>query len=161
MNKLQLVAAMVLISVSTSPVIAQGAGSRLPAGVDQKTDQAARNYVTVNAAGQVVVLDRATGLSRSLTAVEAQRLAQGLSQLINQSTEGLVQVQRADGSVSMDLEGRFQNVVVAKREDDGSITQGCVDNIQAAAAFFEIDESLFDASKSATSQSPSNPLDVR
>jgi type IV secretory pathway VirD2 relaxase len=64
--------------------------------------------------------------------------------MVNQSTEGLVQVQHADGSVSMDLEGRFQNVAVARVNKDGSVTQSCVDNPQAAGAFFGIDPKLIE-----------------
>jgi hypothetical protein len=44
--------------------------------------------------------------------------------------------------VEMDLQGRFQNVLLAKKESDGTISQSCVDNVDAAAAFFEIDPVL-------------------
>jgi hypothetical protein len=119
-----------------------------------------RNYVTANSAGMVVVIDRTTGATRALTAEEAQQLAVGIEQLLNQSTDGLVQVHRADGSVSMDLQGRFQNVMLAKKEDDGSISQACVDNDLDAAAFFEIDPDLLDAAKRSVSQA-GTPLDIR
>jgi hypothetical protein len=118
------------------------------------TNQTHRNYVTSNAAGQTVVLDRQTGQSRPLTADEAQKLADGIKQLINQSTEGLVQVHRANGSVSMNLQGRFQNVLLAKKEDDGTITQACVDNVENAAAFFEIDPALVGAAVRAAKSQP-------
>jgi hypothetical protein len=74
-----------------------------------------------------------------LSPEEAQRVADGLRPLVSQSTDGLVQVRRPDGAVSMDLQGRFQNVTVAKKESDGTVTQGCVDNPNSAAAFFELD----------------------
>lgn len=77
-----------------------------------------------------------------LTPEEAQTMAEGLKPLINDSTEGLVQVQRPDGSVYMDLQGRFQNVTVAKIETNGSVSQSCVNNLDAAAAFFGIDRQL-------------------
>jgi hypothetical protein len=70
---------------------------------------------------------------------EAQRVADGIKPLVSQSTDGLVQVRRPDGAVSMDLQGRFQNVLLAKKEGDGTVTQGCVDNPNSAAAFFELD----------------------
>ena len=79
---------------------------------------------------------------RPLTQEEAQKVAQGIKQLVNKSTDGLVSVQHADGSVSIDLQGRFQNVAVAKKNADGSITQACVDTPEAAAKFFEIDPRL-------------------
>jgi hypothetical protein len=44
----------------------------------------------------------------------------------------------------MDLEDRFQNVTVARVNKDGSVSQSCVDNPQAAGAFFGIDPKLMD-----------------
>lgn len=79
---------------------------------------------------------------RPLTQEEAQRLGEGLKNLVNQDTEGLKQVRHADGSVSIDLEGRFQSVTVARRNEDGKVVQSCVDNRQAAAEFFGIDPQL-------------------
>jgi hypothetical protein len=83
-----------------------------------------------------------TAQIKPLTQEEAQRLAEGLKKLVNQSTDGLQQVRHADGSVSMDLEGRFQSVAVAKRDENGNVVQSCVDNREAAAAFFGIDPQL-------------------
>ena len=82
------------------------------------------------------------GQVKPLTQEEAQKLAEGLKQLINQSTDGLAAVQHPDGSVSIDLDGRFQNVTVAKKNSDGTVTQGCVDNRGAAAEFFGLDPRL-------------------
>jgi len=107
-----------------------------------ETSNRSRHYVTSNEAGQTIVLDRQTGQTRPLTQEEARTLAEGIKQLVNQSTEGLVQIHHANGMVSMDLQGRFQNVLLAKREADGTISQSCVDNVDAAAAFFEIDPAL-------------------
>ncbi|MEP6484013.1 MAG: hypothetical protein ABJB01_06155 [Rudaea sp.] len=118
-----------------------------------------RNYVTTNSKG-LVVLDRITGDTRALTAEEAQHLAEGIKELLSQSTDGLVQVHHTDGSVSMDLQGRFQSVMLAKTEDDGTISQACVDNEMDAAAFFEIDPDLLDAAQRAVSQT-TPPLDIR
>ena len=81
---------------------------------------------------------RAQGSQQKPTAEEAKILAAGLKPLVNNSFEGLTAQKRADGSVQVNLEGRFQNVVVAKREDDGSLSQSCVNNPEAAAAFFNL-----------------------
>lgn len=81
---------------------------------------------------------------RALTQEEAQQLAEGIKALVNQSTDGLKQVKHADGSVSMDLEDRFQNVALAKKTADGNVAQSCVDNPEAAAAFLGIDRELID-----------------
>lgn len=101
-----------------------------------------RNYVTANAAGQPVVLDRQTGETRPLTRQEAETLAQGIKQLVNTTTDGLVEVRHANGGVSMDLHGHFQNVSLAKKEADGTVTQSCVNDLESAADFFEIDPAL-------------------
>lgn len=90
-----------------------------------------------------------TSLARPLTPEEAWKVANGIKPLLNQSTEGLVQVQHADGSVSMNLQGRFQNVTVAKKEANGTVSQSCVDNADSAAAFFGINPQLIDPAKTA------------
>lgn len=100
------------------------------------------NYVTANAFGQPVVANRQTGEFRPLTQDESARLAEGLKQMINQTADGLVAVKQDDGTISMDLQGHFQNVMLAKRDADGTVSEECVDNLQAAADFFEIDPKL-------------------
>ena len=102
------------------------------------------DLVTVKVAGQDVQVNSQTGQIKALTPEEAQKLAAGLKQMVNQSTEGLVQVQHGDGSVSMDLEGRFQNVTVARVNKDGSVSRSCVDNARSAGAFFGIDPKLIE-----------------
>jgi hypothetical protein len=115
-----------------------------------------KHYVTTNAAGQPVVLDRQTGESRPLTPQEAQTLAQGIKQLINTSTDGLVQVRHANGMVSMDLQGHFQNVSLAKKEADGTVTQSCVNDLESAADFFEIDPALLGVAAPVSKADPSS-----
>lgn len=112
-------------------------------------------YITRYVGGQSVQIDPQTGQVRPLTPEEAKKLAQSLKELANQSTEGLQQVQHADGSVSMDLQGRFQNVAIAKRNEDGNVSQACVDNPQAGAAFFGIDPKLVGGTTKAGSAPPS------
>jgi len=102
-----------------------------------------------------------TGQIRPLTQEEAQKLAAALKELANQSTDGLKSVHHPDGSVSMDLQGHFQNVALARKNDDGSVTQACVDNPEAGAAFFGIDPQLVGVTKKAAaattpSTSPAN-----
>jgi hypothetical protein len=116
---------------------------------DQKSNSvsansANRSYVTRNVAGQDVHVDSQTGEIQELTPEEKQKIAYGLRQMINDSDEGLKQVPHADGSVSMDLQGHFQNVAVARVNKDGSVSQSCVNNTRAAGAFFGIDHKLID-----------------
>ena len=121
-----------------------------PAAI-QSTPKATRGhtYVTRRVAGQDIQVDVQTGDIKPLTPQEAQQLANGLAPMLDNSTDGLVQVHHADGSVSMDLQGRFQNVAVAKVNTDGVIEQGCVDNPRAAAKFFGIDPKLIENASTA------------
>ena len=120
-----------------------------------------KNYIRVNVAGQDVQIDSQTGDIQRLTPQEAEKLAAGLKPMLNQSTEGLVEVQQPDGSVSVDLQGRFQNVTVARVNTDGSVSQSCVDNPRAAGAFFGIDPKLIEnapkAPKTKISPNQSSP----
>ena len=86
-------------------------------------ENSGKKYVTVKVAGREVQVDPQTGQIKPLTPEEAKRLADGLKVMLNNSTEGLVEVHHADGSVSMDLQGRFQHVMVARTEADGTLTQ--------------------------------------
>jgi hypothetical protein len=85
---------------------------------------------------------RQTAQIKPLTQEEAEKLAAALKVLANQSAEGLASVRHPDGSVSMDLQGHFQNVVIARKDEDGNVSQSCVDNPAAGAAFFGIDPAL-------------------
>jgi hypothetical protein len=118
------------------------------------------NFMTVKVAGQDVQVDPQTGKMKELTPEEAQKMAAGLKKMINQSSEGLVQVQHADGTVSMDMEGRFQNVAVARINKDGSISESCVDNPKAAGEFFGIDPKLIENQPSG-SDSGNRPVQSR
>lgn len=95
-----------------------------------------------------------TAQVRPLTQEEAQKLAAALKAMANQNTDGLRSVQHSDGSVSMDLEGRFQNVAIAKRNEDGTVAQSCVDNPAAGAAFFGLDPALVGLESKAGSRAP-------
>ena len=103
---------------------------------------AGKKYTTVRVAGQDLQVDPQTGKLKPLTPEEARQLAEGLKGMLNKSTEGLVPEHHADGSTALDLQGRFQNVTVARVNEVGTVSQSCVDNPQAAAKFFGIDPKL-------------------
>jgi len=108
--------------------------------------------------GPSMPLNQQTGQIRPLTQGEAQRLADGLKQLANQSTDGLPSVRHADGSASMDLQGRFQNVAVAKLDEGGNLTQSCIDNPEAGAAFFGIDPQMVGIKETSAPSKTNNEL---
>src|ERR1700755_410534 len=111
-------AAPLLLVGAVSAVSMQGEPAVLKTQVkgrksDVSNQSGNRHYVTTNAAGQPVVQDRQTGETRGLPPQEEVALAEGLKQLINNTTDGLVQVRHSNGGgVSMDLQGHFQNVSV-------------------------------------------------
>jgi hypothetical protein len=103
-----------------------------------------RTFITRRVGNQDLQIDTQSGEVKPLTAEEAQKLANGLAPMLDDSADGLVSVKHADGSVSMDLQGRFQHVTVARVTPEGTLEQSCVDNPRAAAKFFRIDPKLIE-----------------
>lgn len=146
-----IIAAIALVSIAAITVISRQSASGKHAEVPQKlttetTNTAGRKYTKVKVGNQEVFVDSQTGQIKPLTPQEAQELAQSLKGMLNKSSEGLQEVQNADGSVSIDLQDRFQNVVVARENEDGTLSTSCVDNPRAAANFFGIDRKLLESS---------------
>jgi len=149
---------VIAIAIVTA-VLALGAMAAVSLRTSQAKDTTARqtngdthaNLRTNNQPAPFVVQ---TGQVRPLTQAEAQKLADGIKELVNQSTDGLKAVRHDDGSVSMDLEGRFQSLALAKRDEDGKLIMSCVDNRQSAAAFFGIDPQLVGVQGSAAKTAP-------
>ena len=107
--------------------------SNAPAQVADNSSQAAGNFVTVEVGGKKLRVNAQTLQQGPLTQEQSQQIVDALKG--NKSTDGLVEVQHPDGSASVDLQGRFKNVVLAKKNDDGSISTACVDSPEAASAF--------------------------
>jgi hypothetical protein len=124
--------ASVLLVLGTVTVIARYE-SRKPAINSSAPTE--KNFVTVEVGGKKLRVNAATLQQGPLTQDQSQQIADALQN--NKSTEGLVQVQHADGTIEMDLQGRFQNVMLAKKNDDGSVSEACVDTPEAANAFLQ------------------------
>ena len=136
-----------VVAVVATVILAIGAISvlsRQRSEADKRSPKTAATPVNPKLAQQDIHLDGQTDQAQQLTDAEAEKLASGLKELVNQSTDGLTETQHADGSVSVNLEDRFQSVTVARVNKDGSISQSCVDNPKAAGAFFGIDPKLID-----------------
>jgi hypothetical protein len=138
-------AAAILVAVAAITVVSKqlvsSKASALPVAKAAPTETG-KKYVTVKVAGREVQVDPQTGQIKPLSPEEAKQMADGLKTLLNKSTEGLVPVKNPDGSVSVDLQGRFQNVAVARVNEDGTLEQSCIDEPQQAAQFFGIDPKL-------------------
>lgn len=103
-----------------------------------------RTFVTRRVSNQDTHVNPQSGDVKPPTPQEAEKLANGLAPMLDTSTDGLVQVKHADGSVSMDLQGRFKNVTLARMNADGTVEQSCVNNPKAAAKFLRIDRKLIE-----------------
>ena len=91
----------------------------------------------VGSSGQTVAVDANTGKLREPTPEEIQQLISGMK--YNDSTEGLTAKRVGNGSLVMDLEGRFENVMLVKINPDGSFSKACVTSPKQAEDFFKSD----------------------
>ena len=77
-------------------------------------------------AAMMVYLDPQTGQRVNRPITEAQRqMARSARARLNRSSEGLEVVHRPDGSMTVDLQGRFQNTSVVRRASDGTLHLEC------------------------------------
>jgi hypothetical protein len=139
-----------LALVATAAVSLRSSQAKDSAARENSQTSGNTNAHSLRANAQTSFVPQA-GQVKPLTQEEAQKLAERIKELVNQSTDGLKTVQHADGSVSMDLEGRFQSIAVARTDEDGKVVQSCVDNREAAAAFFGIDPKLVGVQGNTTS----------
>lgn len=152
-----IVTAIAVVAIAAITVVSRQSASGKQTSQPQKVmaNAADKKFTTIKVAGQDLQVDQ-TGKIRPLTQEEARKLAEGLKGMLNKSTEGLVEEHNADGSVSVDLQGRFQNVVVARENQDGTLSTSCVDNPRAAAAFFGIDRKLLENDGAQAPKTPVN-----
>lgn len=139
-----IVVVMIVLAIGTVTVASR---QRLSIGIDKTTSAAGGSGAThLKVSPQDSPLNTQNAQDNR-TPEEAARLAAGLSQVIDQSTEGLVEIQHANGSVSMNLEDHFQNVTVARIDQRGNLAQSCVDNPQAASSFFRLNPELIQSQR--------------
>jgi hypothetical protein len=126
---------VILLAAGVVMAVARYESSTLPKPETTAAKSPASNFVTVEVGGKKIQVNALTLQQGPLTQDQSQQIADALKD--NKSTDGLVQVQHADGTVEMDLQGRFQNVMLAKKNDDGSVSEACVDSPEAAGAFLQ------------------------
>src|SRR5437868_5444842 len=100
--------ATAILAIAAVTVVSRQKASAIGASEAERSQQVAKksNLVKVRMAGQDLTVDSQTGKVQELTPEEARKLAAGLKQMVNKSTEGLSEVHHADGSVTMDLQDR-------------------------------------------------------
>ena len=70
------------------------------------------------------------------TVLKDRELAATIRRLTNRSAEGLTEKKLSGGRFMIDLQNRFQNVMLARTDTDGDVTAACVTNVDEANAFF-------------------------
>ncbi|HEY7171484.1 MAG TPA: hypothetical protein VH417_11595 [Vicinamibacterales bacterium] len=95
-----------------------------------------KKYVATRA----ITVDRQTGQLRVPTAEETQELVDRLVAMTNRSTDGLQAVTLANGTTTVDLQGRFESVMVARPNPDGTSEVRCVNTFAEAADFLGLVE---------------------
>lgn len=73
---------------------------------------------------------------KSASRADDLEMADYIKTVTNRTSEGLVERRFADGSDTVDMDGRYQSVMVARLEDDGEMGMACVDNLADANSFF-------------------------
>jgi hypothetical protein len=125
--------ALLVAGVATAVATYASRNAERPKAGAAASTQSADPYVTVEVGGRKVRVNAQALQQGPLAQSEAQAIADQLEG--NKATEGLVQEKHEDGTVAVDLQGRFQNVTLAKRNDDGSVSAACVDTPEAAGTF--------------------------
>lgn len=93
-----------------------------------------RTYV----AERKIVIDAKTGKLRMPTPEEVSQMIASLSSLTNRSTDGLTATTHPDGTRQVNLKGRFNSVVVARANADGTMETRCVTTMDEATEFLSL-----------------------
>ncbi len=84
----------------------------------------------------ILVLFSANLVGLSAQSVGDRKIAETMKRVADRSTDGLSPTENWDGSVDLDLEGRFQNVMLSRIDYKGQLTVGCVSSLTEANSFF-------------------------
>ena len=129
-----LIAALAVVIAGAVTVVSRQA-DRAATLRNQQPEAVANSTVSVRATSQ----DRSVAQPaiQEITADEARILTEAVTPMVSKSTEGLVETIDAGGGVAVDVKDRFQNVTIARRNADGSISYTCIDTAESASAFFQ------------------------
>ena len=102
----------------------------------QDNQRRSKKYV----ATRPIKVDQQTGTLRLPTPQETQELVDSLVEMTNRSTDGLQVITLANGTKSVDIDGRFQSVMLARPGEDGTWEMKCVTTFDEATEFLGIVE---------------------
>jgi len=117
-----------MVPVTSPPIVRAADASAVPVPAEARpaaTDRPA-------AAGMVIGIDPETGKLGMPTREQLQELSDLERLRINHSSAGLIEVHHPDGSVSVDLQGRFQEFATVRTGPDGEFIFQCVDGAEGA-----------------------------
>lgn len=114
--------ALFFLLVSLAPLSAGDGDGETKQAKENKSDQAAQ---VTTGAGMIYTVEAADGLNNEMP----QDLRDALSQMVNTSSEGLREEVLADGTVMVDLKGRFQSAMVVSIGADGKLQSNCYSSV--------------------------------
>ena len=97
----------------------------------RRSDQAPVPQQRPAMAGMVVGIDPETGELGMPTPEQLRALSESPQYQVDHSAAGLLEVHHPDGSVSVDLQGRFQEYATVRVGPDGKLIFRCVDGKEA------------------------------
>jgi hypothetical protein len=121
-----------LLAILLSGIMAAGGTT----GLAQSAQKNGKKYV----ATKEIIFDKATKQLRKPTDAETQALVDQVSTLTNRSTEGLTVKQLPNGTKQVNLQGRFNEVVLGRANADGTVETRCVSSLEEAIAFLGLEE---------------------
>ena len=131
---LGVIAAISVVVISLTGV---GSATDVAASTNPKlTQEVQKRYK----ATRPIVMDQKTGQLRMPTKKEIDEAVKSLATLAKRSSEGLQQVTLASGAVTVDLDGGFGGVILARPNDDGTWETKCVFTIEEGMAFLGLVE---------------------
>jgi hypothetical protein len=87
-----------------------------------------------------ITVDQQTGALRLPTPEETQDLVDRLTAMTNRATDGLQTRTLPNGAQSVNLEGRFESVMLVRPNADGTSEIRCVNSFEEAADFLGLIE---------------------
>ena len=128
-------AVIVAIVGITTVVLSQDKNSASKGSLRQEPTKE-KKYV----ATREIIFDQASGKLRKPTDEETQTLVAQVSKLTNRSSEGLTIETDPNGKKLVNLEGRFNGVVLGRANADGTTEVRCVFTMEEAAEFLGLEE---------------------